>query len=271
MSLLTPAVTHGCRPSAWKLSVTRTCAAESCAETSIAFTLNVPSRICLIAGYHFSSSLRIALVSASTGPSPSAREVRRFVSFTVSVINACTNRPPASSDSSNTRHPRTANRFGSVPITRMQASRKLTSLTVNPPPSTIALLSSISRCACSDVKGTPSDSDSSITFARPLKLFTPIVGVAPTFAGSHHRYAPGFLRSLLPCIPAHVPNAPPPTIGEPCGVSRLKAEYARFDKLVSPVNCSAVTNSASPRNCIPPTRVVKFTFPQRSPVPSRVP
>ena len=45
-------------------------------------------------------------------------------------------------------------------------------------------------------------------FARPDCPFTPIVGLAPTRAGSHHRYAPGFLRSLLPCMPAQVPNAP---------------------------------------------------------------
>ena len=39
MSLLTPAVIHGSWPSALKLTVTRTWAAESCAETSMAVTV----------------------------------------------------------------------------------------------------------------------------------------------------------------------------------------------------------------------------------------
>ncbi len=92
MSLLTPAVIHGSYPSAWKLTVTRTYAAESCAETSSAITVNVPRRISASAGYHFSNSCRIALVSASTGPAPSARVVAIVESPIESVIKACTKR-----------------------------------------------------------------------------------------------------------------------------------------------------------------------------------
>jgi len=87
-SLLTPAVFHGSWPPALKLTVTRTWAAVSWAVTSRAVTLKVPKCIFASAGYHFSSSRRIALVSASTGPEPSALVIATVESPMDSSIEA---------------------------------------------------------------------------------------------------------------------------------------------------------------------------------------
>jgi hypothetical protein len=114
------------------------------------------------------------------------------------------------------------NQLRSVPSTFMQASRKETSLAVNPPPSIMAWFASISLRLRGSSSGTPSAREQN-DVGLPDCAFTPMVGLAPTRAGSHHRYAPGFLRSLLPCMPAQVPNAPGPTMGAPCGGSRPNA------------------------------------------------
>ena len=67
-------------------------------------------------------------------------------------MNACTNRLPISSDSSNTRQLFTLNQSRSVPSTFMHASRNETSLAVKPPPSIMAWFVSISACACAGVQ-----------------------------------------------------------------------------------------------------------------------
>ena len=83
-----------------------------------------------MAGCHFSSSRRMALVSASTGPEPSARVVVMVESPIESRIEACTYRFPVSSDSSRTLQLLTPKRFSRVLRTLMQASLNETSLTV---------------------------------------------------------------------------------------------------------------------------------------------
>src|SRR5882757_9679688 len=106
----------------------------------MAVTLNLPKRISFKAGYHFASSRRMAFVSASTGPAPSALVVVTVEFSTDRVMNAWTNLVPASSDSSKTRQLVMLNRLGKVLSTFMQARQKDTSLAVKPPPSIIGKL-----------------------------------------------------------------------------------------------------------------------------------
>jgi hypothetical protein len=225
-SLLTPAVVQGSWPSAWKLRVTRTRAAVSWADTSMAVTLNRPRCIFATDGYHFSNSWRMALVSASTGPAPSARVVVTPELPTDNNMEAWTYLFLVSSDSSITRQLFTLKRSGSVSRIFMQARRKETSLAVNPPPSIMGWLASMNACACALSRATPRVSERRMMLALPDCALTPMTGFAPTSEGSHQRYAPGFLRSLLPCMPAQVPKAPVPTMGEPCGTSSEKAAQA---------------------------------------------
>ena len=107
-------------------------------------------------------------------------------------------------------------------------------------------------------------------FARPDCPLTPIAGL-PRPARDRTRDSAVSFCSLLPCMPAHAPNAPGPTMGTPCGGSSWNAPYAARARPVRPASDSAGTNSASPRSCIVPTTVVRLTLPHRSPVPIIVP
>ena len=138
-------------------------------------------------------------------------------------MKACTKRLPISSDSSKTRQLFTLNQLRSVPSVFMQARRNETSLAVKPPPSIMAWFASISACACAELSGTPSDSESSMMLARPDCALTPMVGLAPT----QRRIAPEIRAGILAL--ARAVHAGPgaecarPTMGAPCGGSRPKA------------------------------------------------
>ena len=186
-------------------------------------------------------------------------------------MKACTKRPPVSSDSSKTRQLFTVNQLRKVPSVLMHASRNETSLAVKPPPSTIAWFASISACACAESSGTPRDSESRMMFALPDCAFTPMVGLAPTNAGSHHKIRARVL-SLARTVHAG-PRAKCSRTYDRRAVRRFKPEgrIGRVRQVGKPGQASTGTNSASPRSCMPPITVVKLTLPQRSPVPISVP
>jgi len=139
---------------------------------------------------------------------------------------------------------------------------------VKPPPSIMEPLASISTWPGRSERDAQRLGEQDDVGAARLRVYA-MVGLAPTRAGSHHRYRRGFCARSSRCMPARCRCARPTMARRAAAQDRTR--HRRMRRLVRPAERFGRDKLRFARSCILPITVVRFTLRSVRRVPAGCP